>query len=107
MDKTLKSQNRMLNVIWVLFLIPMCREECIITQRATISMRVLILIPMMCEGAYCGLVCTHNNAGIIFNTRVRRGWSLAVGWYVLTMMRVLFLIPVMCRTCLAEVGEHQ
>ena len=54
-----------------------------------------------------GLVCTHNNVGIIFNTRVRRGWSLAVGWYVLTMMRVLFLIPVMCRTCLAEVGEHQ
>ena len=66
-----------------IILIPMCREECIIAQRATISMRVFFLIP------------------------VRREWRLAVGWYVLTMMRVLFLIPVMCMTCLAEVGEHQ
>ena len=56
----------------VLFLIPMCREECIIAQRATISMLVFFLIP------------------------VRRGWSL-VGWYVLTMMRVLFLIPAWLR----------
>ena len=72
-----------------------------------IIMRVLILIPMMCEEAYCGLVCTHNNAGIIFNTRVRREWSLAVGWYVLTMMRVLFLIPVWQSESRAEIGEHQ
>ena len=71
-----------LSVMRVLFLIPMCREECIIAQRATISMRVFFLMP------------------------VRREWRLAVGWYVLTMMRVLFLIPVRQKKGRAEVGTH-
>ena len=65
----------MLNVIWVLFLIPVMWGSRIRGGESIPlnSMGIIFNTRVVWVESCCWLVCAHNNAGINFNTRVARG----------------------------------